>query len=515
MFEHVWYLLKKRPLLYPVVAGLVARLVAAWCALGFFARDDYFHVLEPALRWLADPHFDWDRSDVPGAGIRSHLFPRVVWLILKTTSGFGITDPETSLSVVYSVVGLFSLAIVPGTYVLARRLLSERGTLLATWLASLHFAMPYVGTRLLIEALAMVPIVWSFYFLTFPSVRALFTAGVFLGLGCWFRYQVIAVAPGIVVAMVIGHGKNGAIGKTIKLVVAVAMGGIVAIVAQGLFDLWTTGQFLGPLFKNVAVNANPPAELSRSSPITYLGLWLLLTAPPATVLVLPGMWNAGKRLILLSAPFASFVLVHSFVPHKEDRFMLPVLPLFLVLLAAVPEELATSSSKWLTKLARWQKPMTYWFGLSHALFLLLAITGRSQLNIQQAMHHLHSDKLATGIVSLGPEFQSYFLARPDVSTARASGVDSKFLAQTIDQFSRTDTPANRFLSFASDASAVQILLVAYGQECKEPQVFNGWWVDRLLFKLNPKRNRRRQAVMLWECQAPAVALLGETRIAGY
>ena len=39
--------------------AVLARLLYAVVSPGFHARDDYFHVLEPALQWLDDPEWIW------------------------------------------------------------------------------------------------------------------------------------------------------------------------------------------------------------------------------------------------------------------------------------------------------------------------------------------------------------------------------------------------------------------------------------------------------------------------
>ena len=53
------------PILSPTLVGLGVRLLTAYWGMGFHARDDYFHVLDPALHWVADPNFNWDTSSSP------------------------------------------------------------------------------------------------------------------------------------------------------------------------------------------------------------------------------------------------------------------------------------------------------------------------------------------------------------------------------------------------------------------------------------------------------------------
>ena len=155
--------LHNHPILLPTLAGVLIRMVTAFFGLGFHARDDYFHVLEPALYWLNDPAFDWDASPLAGAGIRSHLVPRVVYGLLLLSHSLNITSPESALRVIYSTFGLYNALAIPGGYFLARSLFKgdspSSNTLIrwTPWVLALHFSMPYAGTRLLIEAMAIPP----------------------------------------------------------------------------------------------------------------------------------------------------------------------------------------------------------------------------------------------------------------------------------------------------------------------------------------------------------------------
>jgi hypothetical protein len=254
------------------------------------------------------------------------------------------------------------------------------------------------------------------------------------------------------------------------------------------------------------VNANPHAELSRSTPLAYVGFWLLLTVPPATFVLAAPLVTATRRAALLAWPFLTFVVVHSLVPHKEDRFMLPVLPLFLVLFAAAVLLLEDEGAQRWPRLARlWPATRAFLIGV-HALALVIAVTNQSQGNLREAMAAIHEDATATGVVSLGPELQTYFLGERRLPAERRSHIDGDWLAATLAAMSARGESANRFLAFAPDRDRVALLLAGEGLACDEPQELDGYWLDRLLYRFNPERNRRRAPVLLWRCERPAVAV---------
>lgn len=509
MMQRIRTLAEQHPLGLPVLAGALARIVAATVGLGFHARDDYFHVLVPALRWVTDPTFDWDASGLPGAGLRSHLVPRLVAGAIRLGHDLGITEPEALLRWLYLWVGAYGLLVVPGVYLVAGRLLSRRGQLVATWLAALHFAMPYAGTRLLIEAMAMPPLVFGLWLVTFPSARRIGLGGLFIGLACWFRFQlgVAAVAIAGVLAWQAMRGEaETRLPRIMRSVGALAGGGLVAVALQGGYDALTTGRFLGPVLANIAYNAAPPAELTRSSAFTYVGLWLLLTVPPATLWLAPAMWLAARRLGLVVWPFVAFVLVHSLVPHKEERFMLPVLPLFLVWVAACVDEIAASNPSFLARLARFRRPLAWWVVGVHLAALVVAVTSQSQASVQAAMTAMRRDTAARALVIVGPEVQDYFLARDDLEVRRARDLDAVWLARTRDALAEEGLGLDRVMAFAPERGKLELLLAAMGYDCAVQGEFAGYWLDRLIYRINPRHNRRRSPVLIWSCRAPAVAM---------
>ncbi|MEE8410349.1 MAG: hypothetical protein V3T05_12135 [Myxococcota bacterium] len=496
------------PLAAPVLAGAAARLVAGLVAVGFHARDDYFHVLAPALRWIDDPTYDWDATTDPGAGIRSHLIPRAVWLLIRSAQGLGITEPESVLRVIYVVAGAYALLLIPGVNLAARRLLDERAARLATWLAAIHFAMPYTGTRLLIEAMAMPPLAFGLWAATYPTFRRQLVAGLLVGLACWFRFQTGLAATGLVAAVAWTAFREGRWRCVAERVGGLVAGGTLAVLIQGTFDLATTGDFLGPVIRNIVANMDPPAGLSRSTPAAYLGFWLLLTVPPATLVVVPAMVRAARRLPLVTWPFVVFVIVHSAIPHKEERFMLPVMPLFLILLAAVPSALTDAKGRfweWARKV--WPATRGYLL-VVYAVALIVACTAQSQANLRQAVIILRHDPAARAVVSIGPEVQAYFLGDRNLPIRRTSKIDIGWLARTLEALRNEGVQPNRFLGFEAESSKVAIMLAALAYRCKEPIRLDGWWLDRLVYRLNPRRNLRRSPVLIWHCEPPVVASKG-------
>lgn len=498
---------RRRPLLVIWGVGLLLRGLTAGFAIGFFARDDYFHVLDISLAWLDDPSFDWESSDRAGAGIRSHLLPRIVQGVLWVAESLGFTSPVGKLRLLYGVMGVYASLLIPGMWMLMRDQ-SPRSRELATWLASAHFLLPYAGTRLLIEAAAIPPLVWGIGFArrSEKSTDALL-AGLLIGLACWWRYQVGVM--GLAVAGVVafsGRGRSKRIG-------ALVAGALLALGAQGIFDLLTFGAFLGPVRGNILANLEPHEALTRSSPFAYLGLWLALTLPPLTVWLVPLLFRAARAMPLVSIPWAAFVVFHSLVPHKEERFMLPAVPMFLALLALTPELLDQARGRFFAWGRRLRRAGFATFLAVHGLALAVATTAETQANVRRAMDDLRLDGHANAVVSMGPELQLFFLDRPELPTARIGKPDLVWLGRELARFQRDlDRIPNRYLCFEPDCGTMELMLASLAMSCEPPQVFDGFWADRLAYRLNPRHNRRRSPVWLYRCDRPSLAQATSQRV---
>ena len=100
----------------PLLLGLVARMTSSLVGLGFHARDDYYHLLAPALAWLENPDFDWANSDMPAAGARSFLPPKILYGLLRVMQELGINAPEDMLRGLHTCLGIYSLLTVVRFY---------------------------------------------------------------------------------------------------------------------------------------------------------------------------------------------------------------------------------------------------------------------------------------------------------------------------------------------------------------------------------------------------------------
>lgn len=509
----------------PLLLGFVARMLNATLGPGFHARDDYFHLLAPALGWLANPNFDWLQSDLPAAGARSFLGPKLIYAFLLVLRQLGLQDPETILRCVHAALGTYSLLTIAGVYLLSKTLTDNKQTIaIATWLSALHFAMPYAGTRLLIEAMAMPPLVFGLAYVAKQRLPDIAFGGFLIAVACWFRFQIGIAAIGLAVGLFWMSRNQDLPGAkrfngSIRQVLALALGGGLGVFLQGIFDYVTTHAFLGPVLENFKLNLSPHEELTRSGTFSYLFIFAALTLPPVTVVIAQPLWRAFTRHWVVAFPLAFFVVSHSLIGHKEERFMLPVLPLFLLLLACIPEEISRPGAGIAPWVKSWWRKLIIPILLIHALGLLVTVGSQSQKNQRDAMSWLRTNHPVQHVVSFGPEIPAFLLARDDVNVARKRRFNPVWVFWTMwEMRQKKDLPVH-VLSFEPQRAEVAHMLATStlaipehirrtlkfapaGWDCTLVAHHSGWWGDRLIYRVNPRHNLRRSPIDIWQCFWP-------------
>lgn len=108
-----------------------------------------------------------------------------------------------------------------------------------------------------------------------------------------------------------------------------------AFLATGFLDVLLLGGFHEGLRRYVAYNLHA-GELHGTGPFyRYVVLFFAASLPPTLLGRYRGLnfREAYRPYAVALGYFAIFVLAHSVTPHKEERFMIPVLPLFCLLTA--------------------------------------------------------------------------------------------------------------------------------------------------------------------------------------
>ncbi len=319
--------------------ALLFRLGAAAISTGYQQPDEHYQILEPA-HGLVYGYFDkkWEFE----RGLRSYVLPGFyAGCMVAIRKCFGTEDPNRVAWILRTLSAFFSMATLLAVFWIGRRLERAKDrnwiSFSALTFTSLWFLFVYFGVRTQSEPLSMNFILLSAWLvlleLNAPNPKAWrnLLAGLFLGVAFSFRFQ-----SGIVgISYLILYGMS----RKWKSFGQLLLGCSIMILIQGLVDLKTWGNFLhSPIeyFRFNILENGASRDFGVDPWHRYLtSLNRFFTFPIAVMVIAGAYWSlqkkVRKRFVFLWVMILPYWLVHNLIGHKEDRFLVPIMP-FVVLL---------------------------------------------------------------------------------------------------------------------------------------------------------------------------------------
>jgi len=310
----------RRPLLSVTLLSIVVfliRVLLAWAAPGFFSGDDV-EIHEMTLGVLF--HRAWPVWD-----LRCAFFPMVfVYPAQAVAFALGASSPETLVLAGRVAVALFSTAAIPLTWLTARRLApgDRRLAALSVLLLSINKLQMSFGSSELPRPVSTVFVLAAFSCLIQRRLLQSAAAGVLLGIAVALRFSEVVFLPA---ALIVTGRRYRTDGVVLLLTAALTAAAIIGI-ADALF--W------GRPFHSL-VSAFGYTLMQGESTRGYEPSWAYLQGVPAwstfviVALAVAGSSRTAPESWWLWMPIALL----SLLPHKESRYLLPVIP-FLCIAAA-------------------------------------------------------------------------------------------------------------------------------------------------------------------------------------
>jgi GPI mannosyltransferase 3 len=310
-----------------LAAGAILRVWLALADDGLYWPDEVYQSLEPA-HWLIFGYglLPWEFLE----GARTWALPGLVAGLMAVARVLGLDSPGGYLGFVKGFFALCGAATAWGSYRLARA--QGAGRLAATAGASLMAlaSVPiYFAPRAMSENAAALPVVLGLALALAPgaSRRALIVGASLLGLAVMLRLQSGVFCAGLVILLAARRQWRAA---------GLALG-VLAVWAGlfGLLDRLTWGSWFHSARVYLEFNLiNEGGKGWGVAPFSYYTRVLRTSMPGISALVgvlgLLALWRARG----LAALILAFFVLHASQPHKELRFLVPLLPL-LAALAAV------------------------------------------------------------------------------------------------------------------------------------------------------------------------------------
>ena len=366
--------LRRTPLLSLTLIALVPRLLAAFFSAGYFAHDDHFLVIEAAQSWVDASDYNtwlpWNQgADAVPSG-HSFVYVGLHFLLFSLLNAIGLKDPMAAMVVVRLLHAIWSLVVVRIGYRIALRLGDEEVAWRTGLFLALFYFMPFLSVRNLVEVVCIPFLMLAAWQLVKDPVRPgpeqVLWAGVLIGLAINIRFQTIffAIGPGLVFLFQ----------RRWMDVLRYGIGLVIALVAlQTPIDLWIWGRPFAEMTEYVRYNLANTTTYFDQPWYNYLLLLGGIFIPFFSLAVLFG-YSRRTSPLLLWLPVLVFLAIHSYFPNKQERFLLPIVPLLFVLGYVSWEQFRTGSLFWQQRAGLWRGTLRFTWAINVLLLIVLTFT---------------------------------------------------------------------------------------------------------------------------------------------
>jgi len=469
-----------------MIIAIILRLLAAIFSKGYAMSDDHFVVIHVAQRWV-DGFNDWFNKDHPSGF--SLVYTGFHYLLFYGLKLINITDPTIKMYIVRLIHASYSLLIVYFGYKIALKISNKEIAANVGLLLAAFWLLPFMGVLNLNEMVCVPPMMAGFYFIMSgmqtEHKKYWIYAGILFGLAFAIRYQTILIPGGIGLVLLLQ--------KEWKYFIQFTLGTMAGLfVLQGLVDWIFWGYPFAAFIQYLFYNIDARYDYIVGPWYKYILLILGILIPPVSLALIYGYLKTMKNYAILFWPVMIFLIFHSLFPNKQERFILPILPMLLILGTIGWNSYIKDSSYWKSK-QKILKISNAWFWSINSILLVVLIFTFSKKTLVEPMIYL-SEKQDVRAVIIEydkhnmPWFPRFYMERK-VPIYRLSKDYSteKFIAKIN---ALEDKTPNYVFFFGLENIQTRILnlekLLDIGLEF-EKQI-NPSLVDYIMHKLNPKHN---------------------------
>ena len=322
---------KNEPLKLILFIALLFRLVAVVFAKGFGMHDDHFLVIEVAQSWVDGFDYNnWLPWSAGNTGIpqgHSLFYVSIHFIILTFFKVIGLTNPDYQMYVIRLLHALYSLLVISLAYKITYKLANKSTAITVAWLLAVAWFMPWLSVRNLVEMVSIPPLLYSIWVIIRDDnkdVKKYLWAG-FIGMIAFsIRFQGILFIGGIGLVLLIQ--------KQWRETFFYGLGGLASILLiQGGIDLYVWGRPFTEFIEYVNYNLNNSGEYPNGSWYNYLLLLIGFFVIPYGIMLFVGFLNIKKKWLIVFVPTLIFLAFHSYFPNKQERFIFPILPMYIML----------------------------------------------------------------------------------------------------------------------------------------------------------------------------------------
>lgn len=383
----------KYPLRSILLIGLIVRLISVFFSSGYGMHDDHYLVIEAAQSWVDG--FDYNNwlpeNSVSGDPTgHSFFYVGLHYIFFLICDIVGLNDPHIKMLIIRLFHGLFSLLTVYFGYRITGKLSNAENARTVGLLLALYWFMPILSVRNLVE-MVCIPFVLAIFWTLIkkePKYKDFALAGILMGLAIGIRIQTYLILGGIGLVLLFER----------RIVGAVIFGlfSMAALFVTQITDLFLWGRPFAEISQYVFYNSTAYNDYMTQSWYQYLLVILGILIPPFSIYFLFGMFRSWKKYALLFVPIMLFIAFHSIYPNKQERFILPVIPLIVIMGLIGWREFIEKSRFWQERPGLYKGSVRFFWTIN-LLALLIVSPASTKKSIADSMYYLFDKGDVNGI----------------------------------------------------------------------------------------------------------------------
>lgn len=298
---------------------------------GYHHPDEHFQIIEFAglkAGWNIEEYLTWEYD----YKIRPTLQVYIALLIIKTALFFHVKNPFFIALILRLLTALFSIIAISFFVKSSKHKINKNYYYIFILLSFFLWFLPSINVRFSSETWSGLCLLISTALIQMDKKNKLnyFLIGIFWGLSFEFRFQIALAIVGFLAWLVVIN-KN-----KLRDFFYIIAGGLVVVGFCTLLDSLFYGQFVFTPFNYFKTNLiDNPKDLFGTQPwffyiISILnGPTLIIGASIIISLLITIIFDV-KNLILWG--IIPFIVIHSIIPHKEVRFLFPLVNFIPIIL---------------------------------------------------------------------------------------------------------------------------------------------------------------------------------------